>query len=88
MSETATPGSIRERVILASLVLLKCFFYRFIFNRVVSKMTVKSTGMWPDSKTICMSSEKRDIQERQGRGQAQTAWVNKNAELWKRDGLS
>lgn len=51
-------------------------------------MTAKSTGMWPDSKTICMSSEKRDIQERQGRGQAETAWVNKNTQLWKRDGLS
>lgn len=26
------------------------FFYWFIFNRVVSKVTVKFTGIWPDSK--------------------------------------
>jgi len=35
-----------------------------------------------------VSSEKKDIQDRQGRGQAQTARVNKQVQLWKRDRLA
>lgn len=55
VSVTAVLGSIRK-----SYQLLMYFwdaFYQFIFNKVVSKMTRKSTGIWPDSKPICMSNE-------------------------------
>lgn len=88
MPGTATLGSIREKVIPASLVVLKCFFTDLFSAGWSVKWPWKSSGIWPDSKTVCTSSEKRDIQERQGRGQAQTDTVYKNLQLWKRDGLA